>query len=81
MSTIPSTSRKPETSSPTMLTVDDLASRWNCSIKHVRRQRDAGLIPAGVRIGRLLRFPVAEIEQWERDGCPTRSRASRRKRR
>jgi excisionase family DNA binding protein len=53
-----------------MLTLDDLGKRWNCSVKHARRLVDSGRAPAGVKLGRLRRFPLAAIEAWEAAGCP-----------
>lgn len=54
----------------TMLSVTDLAKRWGCSERHVRRMADAGRCPRPIKFGSLLKFPVAVIEQWESDGCP-----------
>ncbi|MFN7878231.1 MAG: helix-turn-helix transcriptional regulator [Pirellula sp.] len=54
----------------TMLSVTNLAKRWGCSERHVRRMVDAGRCPRPIKFGSLLRFPVAVIEQWENDGCP-----------
>ncbi len=54
----------------TMLSVADLAKRWGCSERHVRRMADAGRCPRPIKFGSLLKWPVAGIEQWESDGCP-----------
>lgn len=54
----------------TMLSVSDLAKRWGCSERHVRRMADAGRCPRPIKFGSLLKWPVAGIEQWEKDGCP-----------
>ncbi|QDV86056.1 helix-turn-helix domain-containing protein [Planctomycetes bacterium TBK1r] len=53
-----------------MLTVADLAERWKCSQQHARHMVDSGRAPSGVKLGRLRRFPLGEIERWESDGCP-----------
>tara|TARA_R110002049_G_scaffold4601_5_gene32149 strand:- start:216455 stop:216706 length:252 start_codon:yes stop_codon:yes gene_type:complete len=53
-----------------MLDVPALAERWGVSEKSVRRMADGGRIPRPVRLLSLLRWPVAVIEQWERNGCP-----------
>ena len=53
-----------------MLTLADLAKRWKCSKQHARNLVDSGRAPAGVKLGRLRRFRVSEIECWEREGCP-----------
>lgn len=53
-----------------MLNVVDLGTRWGCSPRHVRRMADSGRIPRPIKLGNLIRWPVAVIEQWETDGCP-----------
>jgi predicted DNA-binding transcriptional regulator AlpA len=54
----------------TMLSIADLAKRWGCSERHVRRMCDAGRCPRPIKFGSLLKFPAVVIEQWEADGCP-----------
>jgi predicted DNA-binding transcriptional regulator AlpA len=61
----------------TMLSVKDLAKRWGCSERHVRRMADAGRCPRPIRFGSLLKWPVAFIEQWESTGCPNLRNASK----
>lgn len=63
----------PSTTTVAMLTMADLATRWSCSLRHVTRLVDTGGAPTGVKLGRLRRFPLREIEQWERAGCPDAS--------
>ncbi|NOT01130.1 MAG: helix-turn-helix domain-containing protein [Phycisphaerales bacterium] len=48
----------------------DLAHRYKCSKRHVRRQADAGRMPWGRKFGHLRRWSRREIEEWEADGCP-----------
>ena len=55
---------------PTMLTVDGVAKMLACSPRSVYRLADAGRIPPPVRIGGLVRWPRATLEQWIADGCP-----------
>jgi predicted DNA-binding transcriptional regulator AlpA len=55
----------------TMLSVTDLAKRWGCSERHVRRMADSGRCPRPFKFGSLLRWPLRPIEQWEADGCPS----------
>lgn len=57
--------------SRTMLRADDLAERWYCSPRHVRRLADLGNIPNPIKLGALTRWPLSVIEKWEKDGCPT----------
>ena len=53
----------------TKLSVSDLAKRWGCSERHVRRMADSGRCPRPIKFGSLSKWPVAGIEQWEKDGC------------
>jgi predicted DNA-binding transcriptional regulator AlpA len=46
-----------------------LAARLNCSVRHVHRLRDLGLIPGVVRLGRLLRYDQRRISEWITAGC------------
>lgn len=54
----------------TMLSIADLAKRWDCSERHVRRMADAGRCPRPIKLGTLLKWPTAVIEEWESNGCP-----------
>lgn len=45
------------------------ANRYKFSENHWRRLVDAGKAPGATRFGRLLRWRVADLEAWERDGC------------
>jgi excisionase family DNA binding protein len=56
---------------PAMLTVHDVARMLNCSIRHVARMTDAGLLPQPVKLGQKLRRWRREmIEEWLDNGCP-----------
>ena len=55
---------------PTLLDVNAVAALLSCSKRHVQRLRDGGKIPRPVKLGSLVRWPRAEIEQWIADGCP-----------
>ena len=55
---------------PTMLTVDGVAQMLACSPRSVYRLADAGRIPPPVRIGGLVRWSRALLEQWIAEGCP-----------
>ena len=56
--------------SPTLATVDDVATLLNCSVRHVQRLSDSGRMPSPVRLGRSLRWSVAAIQEWIEAGCP-----------
>ncbi|MFN3192291.1 MAG: helix-turn-helix transcriptional regulator [Aureliella sp.] len=60
-----------------LLDVEDVAARLKCSSRSVRRLADAGKMPAPVRLGSMLRWPVAVIEEWITEGCPSVSRRGR----
>ncbi|WP_391575337.1 helix-turn-helix transcriptional regulator [Aureliella helgolandensis] len=53
------------------MSISQLAHRWGCSERHVRRMADSGRCPRPIRLGSLIRWPATEIEQWERDFCPS----------
>jgi excisionase family DNA binding protein len=46
------------------LTVAELAEYWKCSEQHVRNQVARGMLKA-IRIGKLIRIPIAAIEEFE----------------
>lgn len=58
-----------------LLSVGDVAEKLNCSPRHVRRLADRGAMPRPVRVGRLVRWRSADIEQWIVEGCPAAGRA------
>jgi predicted DNA-binding transcriptional regulator AlpA len=45
------------------------ASRYGFSKPHWLRLVDAGKAPAPTRFGRLVRWSVAALEEWEQGGC------------
>ena len=53
-----------------MLTVDGVAKMLACSPRSIYRLADAGRIPPPVRIGGLVRWPRAALEQWIAESCP-----------
>ena len=54
-----------------MLSVDDIAKIYlGCSTRHVYRLADSGRMPRPIKLGSLVRWPRAVIEQWIADGCP-----------
>lgn len=56
----------------------DLSRRFKCSVRHVLRMADAGLMPWGKKFGALRRWSRREIEAWEADGCqPVRGRVQK----
>ncbi len=61
-----------------MLSVDDIATTYlGCSTRHVYRLADSGRMPRPIKLGTLVRWPRAVIEQWIADGCPNVRNASK----
>ncbi len=52
----------------------ELAGILGCSEAHVWRMHSAAKLPAPVRIGRLTKSRVQEVNAWVVVGCPVRSR-------
>ena len=42
----------------------------HCSVRHVYRMADAGLMPRPVKLGNLVRWRRAEVLEWISAGCP-----------
>lgn len=53
-----------------LLDVRAVAATLSCSPRHVIRLSEAGRMPAPIRLGTLLRWNRALIEQWIAAGCP-----------
>jgi predicted DNA-binding transcriptional regulator AlpA len=53
-----------------MMSVDDVAMEIGCCSRSIRRWDDSGRMPKPVKLGSLIRWPRAVIEQWIADGCP-----------
>lgn len=53
-----------------LLTIDDLAATLRVSRRHVSALRAAGQLLAPVRLGRAIRWPRTEVEDWILAGCP-----------
>lgn len=49
----------------TLLTVEDLATRWRCSPKAVLNRRHRGELPGAVKIGRKLLWTEAAVQAFE----------------
>lgn len=50
--------------------VNDVAMLLKASSRHVRRLADSGRMPRPVHIGRLVRWPRADVDEWLAAGCP-----------
>ena len=68
-----SVSPRPVCSPPSLaalISIHDVASMLGCSPRHVYRLVDTRRIPQPVKLGALLRWVKADVEQWIADGCP-----------
>ena len=61
---------KEGTATAALLDVRAVAALLSCSARHVIRLSNAGRMPAPIRLGTLLRWSRATIEQWVADACP-----------
>ena len=58
-----------------MLDIRSVAKFLGCSERHVARLVDAGKMPRSLRLGRLCRWPRAELQEWIAGGCEPVRRA------
>jgi excisionase family DNA binding protein len=64
----------PERALAELLDVKAVAALLDCSSRHVYRLADAGRMPRPLKLGALVRWRRAELQQWVTDGCrPVRS--------
>ena len=61
----------------TLIGIKTVAALLDCSVRHVHRLRDAGKMPQPVRLGSLVKWRRADIEQWVASGCPSCRRSGR----
>lgn len=54
-----------------MLGVGAVAKILGCSTRHVYRLADRGAMPTPIKLGALVRWSRAEIEDWIQSGCPS----------
>lgn len=52
------------------VTVEELAGMIPCTRRTVYNLIDSGRIPAPIKLGRMVRWPVSEIDRWISAGCP-----------
>lgn len=60
----------PPATPPALLNTDQVAELCGCSPRHIRRMADAGRMPKPIKLGNLLRFQRAAVEEWISVGCP-----------
>ena len=66
-----STQTLPVGSPAMLLDVQTVADVLGCSTRHVQRLSDRGRMPTPVKLGALVRWPRATIEDWIAEGCPS----------
>jgi len=64
------TKQRPSVSEPALLDVRQVASLLGCSTRHVYRMSDAGKMPRPIRLGSLVRWSRASIDEWIAERCP-----------
>jgi len=58
--------------------VQAVAGKLGCSPRHVYRLADAGRMPAPVKLGSLVRWNLARIDEWIDQGCPACRKGAKR---
>ncbi|WP_417851694.1 helix-turn-helix transcriptional regulator [Thalassoglobus sp.] len=51
---------------------EQLAKALGCSSRHIANMDAGGLLPAPIRLGRLKRWPISQIDNWMKAGSPSR---------
>ena len=59
------------------LTAKACSQRYGFSVRHWLRLVDASKAPQPVRFGRLTRWSVKSLVDWELNGCPRCDRGAR----
>jgi excisionase family DNA binding protein len=67
----------PADTSAKLLDVQAVAALLGCSPRTVYRLSDAGKMPSPVKLGALIRWNRAAVEEWIEAGCPSMRRASK----
>ncbi len=58
-----------------LITLEELAEILHLSSRTLQRKLSAGELPAPIRIGRSIRWPLAVIHKWIEEGCPVMKRS------
>ena len=54
---------------PTLITNKDLAGIMQISVRHLHRLKSRGEVIEPVKIGKLTRWNLEQVEQWIQNGC------------
>jgi predicted DNA-binding transcriptional regulator AlpA len=57
---------------PVMITARQLAVLLQVSTRQVWRMLSVGRVPKPIRVGGIVRWRMAEVENWIAEGCPER---------
>ncbi|MBL6707514.1 MAG: helix-turn-helix domain-containing protein [Planctomycetaceae bacterium] len=72
--------REPQTSMPsirpTLITDKDVAQMLKISVRHLHRIKSRGDIIQPVKIGKLTRWNLEQVEQWIQSGCQSPEKAN-----
>ena len=63
--------RANEAIEPVMITARQLAVLLQVSTRQVWRMLSAGRVPKPIRVGGIVRWRMAEVENWIAEGCPS----------
>ena len=61
----------PTNSRIALITDKDVADMLQISVRHLHRLKSRGDVIPPVKIGKLTRWNLKEVEQWIRNGCPS----------
>ena len=59
------------TSRVALITDKEVADMLQVSVRHLHRLKSRGDVIQPVKIGKLTRWNLEEVEQWIRNGCPS----------
>jgi len=62
--------RQAEALTAALLDVRAVAALLDCSPRHIYRLADSGRMPRPVKLGQLVRWRRAELQEWLNAGCP-----------
>ena len=55
---------------PSLVTDKDVAQMLKISVRHLHRLKSRGDFIHPIKIGKLTRWNLEEVEHWIRNGCP-----------
>lgn len=55
-----------------LISARELSELLNCSLRHVLNMDSTGRIPRPIRLGKLVRWRIDDINAWLESGAPSR---------